>query len=82
VTGESRYSFSWEDLSSSAMDGSTISKAFDEKYRYEMVLPAKSIEDDVVYSAYQQAKEEVEDINLSAYLNGKLQFLTKMSNTK
>ena len=70
VTGESQYSFSWEDLSSSAMDGSTISKAFDEKYRYEMVLPAKSIEDDVVYSAYQQAKEEVEDINLSAYLNG------------
>ena len=70
VTGESQYSFSWEDLSSSAMDGSTISKAFDEKYRYEMVLLAKSIEDDVVYSAYQQAKEEVEDINLSAYLNG------------
>lgn len=70
VTGESQYPFSWEDLSSSAMDGSTILKAFDEKYRYEMVLPAKSIEDDVVYSAYQQAKEEVEDINLSAYLNG------------
>ena len=59
VTGESQYSFSWEDLKSSAEDGSKVAIAFDEKYRYTMIFPDYQLDDDTVYAAYQAAHESV-----------------------
>lgn len=62
VTGESQYSFSYEDLKSSIADGSKISMAFDEKYRYFMQFSDKIISEDDLYDAYEIATEEVGDI--------------------
>lgn len=59
VKGESQYSFSWEDLCSSADDGSKIAIAFDEKYRYAMEFPDIRPNQDKVYNAYQKAKLSV-----------------------
>lgn len=58
VIGESQYSFSFEDLISSARDGSYKSSAFDEKFRYEMTFTHNVTEDDA-YSAYEKAEENV-----------------------
>lgn len=61
VTGQSQYSFSWEDLISSADDGSKISMAFDEKYRYSMMFSNKSISQSDLHEAYSNATESVYD---------------------
>ena len=63
VTGESQYSFSREDLESCVKDGTFIAFAFDEKYRYVMKFPNKGISEDDVYDAYENAKDEVGEIN-------------------
>lgn len=68
VTGESQYSFSYEDLKSSIADGSKISMAFDEKYRYSMQFSDKIISEDDLYDAYQTSKEEVESIRYNRHL--------------
>ena len=70
VTGESQYSFSWEDLSSCAEDGSKFAIAFDEKYRYTMVFPDVLIDSDAVYNAYCDAANEVGEINALSYQSG------------
>ena len=67
VTGESQYSFSWEDLSSSAKDGSHIVMAYDEKYRYSMVFPEYKLNLDEVEQAYIDADNEVGTINSISY---------------
>lgn len=54
VTGRSQYSFSKEDIYSSVEDGSRISSAFDEKYKYSMEFNVAVTEDDV-YNAYNEA---------------------------
>ena len=59
VTGRSQYSFSWEDLSSCADDGTKTAIAFDEKFRYSMTFPEKHIPFDTVYNAYEKAKFSV-----------------------
>ena len=59
VTGESQYSFSYEDLKSSIADGSKISMAFDEKYRYFMLFSGKVISEDDLYDAYEASINEV-----------------------
>lgn len=59
VTGESEYSFSWEDLESCADDGTSTAIAYDEKYRYFMIFPNEKISEDAVYEAYENAKESV-----------------------
>lgn len=61
VTGESQYSFSWEDLESCADDGTKIAIAYDEKYRYSMIFPNKIFNEDEVYEAYQKAKYLVDE---------------------
>lgn len=61
VTGESQYSFSWEDLKSCADDGTKIAIAYDEKYRYSMIFPNKRFNEDEVYEAYQKAKYLVDE---------------------
>lgn len=61
VTGESQYSFSWEDLKSCADDGTKIAIAYDEKYRYSMIFPNKIFNEDEVYEAYQKAKYLVDE---------------------
>lgn len=63
VTGESQYSFSREDLESCAKDGTFTAFAFDEKYRYVMKFPNHEISEDDVYDAYENAKDEVGEIN-------------------
>lgn len=68
VTGESQYSFSYEDLKSSIADGSKISMAFDEKYRYSMLFSGEVISEDDLYNAYQISKEEVESIRYNRHL--------------
>jgi len=67
VTGESQYSFSWEDLSSSAKDGSHIVMAYDEKYRYSMIFPEYKLNLDEVEQAYIDADNEVGTINSISY---------------
>ena len=62
VTGESQYSFSWEDLKSCADDGTKIAIAYDEKYRYSMTFPDETIPKDDLYDAYNNAKNQVGDI--------------------
>ena len=62
VTGESQYSFSWEDISSSAEDGSHIVMAYDEKYRYSMTFPDKAIDANALREAYDVSENEV-DLN-------------------
>ncbi|MDE6035723.1 MAG: phage minor capsid protein [Ruminococcus sp.] len=62
VTGESQYSFSWEDLKSCIKDGTNTALAFDEKYRYSMQFPDKVISEDDLYDAYTDAQNEVGDI--------------------
>lgn len=64
VTGESQYSFSWDDLRESAKDGSEIVIAFDEKYRYFMSFLDTKISEDTLYDAYQEATEEVHDARI------------------
>ena len=59
VTGESQYSFSWEDLIGSVNDGSANALAFDEKFRYAMTFPKASLSEDKVYEAYRRANESV-----------------------
>lgn len=59
VTGESQYSFSYEDLKSSIADGSKMSMAFDEKYRYSMLFSDKIISEDDLYNAYEASINEV-----------------------
>lgn len=61
VTGESQYSFSWEDLKSCADDNTKIAMAYDEKYRYSMIFPNKIFDEDKVYEAYQKAKYSVDE---------------------
>ncbi len=61
VTGESQYSFSWEDLESCADDGTKMAIAFDEKYRYYMIFPDKKLSEDEVYNVYQKAEQSVGD---------------------
>ncbi len=68
VTGESQYSFSYEDLKSSIADVSKISMAFDEKYRYSMLFSGEVISEDDLYDAYQTSKEEVESIRYNRHL--------------
>ncbi|MDE6729232.1 MAG: minor capsid protein [Oscillospiraceae bacterium] len=61
VTGESQYSFSWEDLESCIYDGSKIAFAYDEKYRYSMVF-SESVKPDIlddIGDVKEQAKENV-----------------------
>lgn len=70
VTGESQYSFSWEDLRDSAEDGSKFAIAFDEKYRYTMIFPDAPLNPDAVYEAYHDADEEVGSINAESYFFG------------
>lgn len=60
VTGESQYSFSWDDLESSIIDGSKISIAFDEKYRYSMLIKGE-IDADFIHDVKEKAKETVYD---------------------
>ncbi|MDE5583699.1 MAG: phage minor capsid protein [Ruminococcus sp.] len=62
VTGESQYSFSWDDIKISNIDGTNTAFAFDEKYRYVMMFPDNIISDDDLYDAYDNAKSEVGDI--------------------
>ena len=59
VTGESQYSFSWEDIDSSVKDGSHITMAYDEKYRYSMTFPEKAIDTDTLREAYDISENEV-----------------------
>ena len=63
VTGESQYSFSYEDLKSSIADGSKISMAFDEKYRYSMLFSGKVISEDDLYDAFEESRLIVDEIN-------------------
>jgi hypothetical protein len=63
VTGESQYSFSYEDLESCVKDGTNTAFAFDEKYRYVMKFPNHKISEDDLYDAYQDSKDEVGEIN-------------------
>lgn len=72
VTGESQYSFSWEDLKSCADDGTKTAFAYDEKYRYFMQFSDKVISEDDLYDAYEASKEEVGDIRLADHYNGVL----------
>ena len=69
VAGESSYSFSKEDLESSVQDGSYRSEAFDEKYRYSMVIE-KEISLGALYDAYSESELEVKEIMLSDYFFG------------
>lgn len=61
VTGESQYSFSWEDLKSCTDDGTKTAFAYDEKYRYSMIFPDKIFDEDEVYEVYQEAKYSVNE---------------------
>lgn len=61
VIGESQYSFSWEDLASSVSDGSKMSLAYDERYRYWMIMPDYPISESQLYEAYQNAITSVGD---------------------
>ncbi|MBR2284898.1 MAG: hypothetical protein IJ874_10865 [Ruminococcus sp.] len=63
VTSESQYSFSWEDIDSSAKDFSHITMAYDEKYRYSMIFPEKPIDTDMLREAYDISENEVMLIN-------------------
>ena len=72
VTGESQYSFSWEDLKSCADDGTKIAIAYDEKYRYSMIFPDETISKDDLYNAYHNAKNQVGDIRLYDHFYNKL----------
>lgn len=69
VTGESQYSFSWEDLKSCTADGTRTAIAFDEKYRYSMQFSDKVISEDDLYDVYETSKEEVGNIRLRDYYN-------------
>lgn len=70
VTGESQYSFSWEDLKSCTDDGSKTALAYDEKYRYFMQFSDKVISEDDLYYAYEVSTEEVGNIRLRDHYNG------------
>ena len=59
VTGASSYSFSYDDLKSSAVDGSKTVLAFDEKYIYQMNNIPSDLSIEKVYNAYEQAKNSV-----------------------
>ena len=58
VIGESQYSFSFEDLTSSARDGSYISAAYDERYKYKMTF-THNVTEDEAYNAYHKAVDSV-----------------------
>lgn len=61
VIGEGKYTFSLKDVINSVDDGSYISMAYDEKYRYSMTFSDLAISVDSVYESYQKAKESVGD---------------------
>lgn len=61
VTGESQYSFSWEDLKTSVEDGTHTMIAYDEKYRYFIVFGNKQISVDDLENAYLESESEVGD---------------------
>ena len=61
VIGEGKYTFSLKDVINSAADGSYISMAYDEKYRYSMTFSDLMISEDSVYESYQMAKKSVGD---------------------
>ena len=61
VIGEGKYTFSLKDVINSAADGSYISMAYDEKYRYSMTFSDLMISEDSVYELYQMAKKSVGD---------------------
>ena len=61
VIGEGKYTFSLKDVINSAADGSYISMAYDEKYRYSMTFSDLIISEDSVYESYQMAKKSVGD---------------------
>lgn len=61
VIGKGKYTFSLKDVINSADDGSYISMAYDEKYRYSMTFSDLKISEDSVYESYQRAKESVGD---------------------
>ena len=58
VTGESQYSFSKEDISESAKDGSKVALAFDEKYKYSMTFESRISSSDI-NDAYDDATMSV-----------------------
>lgn len=58
VTGESEYSFSWFDFNSSIKENSSISIAYDEKYRYSMT-GYKEISKEEAYYIRKKAEENV-----------------------
>lgn len=58
VTGESEYSFSWLDFNSSIQEQSSVSVAYDEKYRYSMT-DYKGISKDEAYNIRKKAEENV-----------------------
>ena len=66
VTGMGKYSFSYEDLMTSAVDGSKLVLGFDEKYIYTMSnIPSElsnmplELSIDKVYKAYHEAERQV-----------------------
>lgn len=59
VKGRSQYSFSWEDIDSSAKDGTYITMAYDEKYRYTMIFPKSAIDAEILRDAYDISENEV-----------------------
>lgn len=60
VTGESQYSFSFEDLNSSIKEKSAKSIAYDERYRYT-ISQYSDVDIDALYEAKQKAIENVYD---------------------
>ena len=70
VTGESQYSFSYEDLRSCILDGTKTAFAYDEKYRYFMQFSDKVIFEDDLYDAYEASTEEVGNIRARDHYYG------------
>lgn len=68
VTGESQYSFSYEDLRSCILDGTKTAFAYDEKYRYFMQFSDKVISEDDLYDAYEAATKEVGNVRYNRHL--------------
>lgn len=66
VTGESQYSFSWDDIEVSNRDGTNTAFAFDEKYRYAMVFPDIMIPKDILSDEYDFFFNEISSINYNS----------------
>ena len=67
VTGESQYSFSWEDIEISNRDGTSTAIAFDEKYRYSMIFSDIRVTKDVLSEEYDFFFNEVNRINHDSF---------------